>query len=1201
MKSSAEKSSATASRAPAQLSRQPFFAPAIQRQMTVSKPGDKLEQEADRMADRVLRMPSPAPAVKEELRRQPDDRLQKAPLPEEMISRQPEERLQKKDEEKLQKQEEKLQKAATPGETGQGEDKLQKAPGPGAEEKLQRADRGGAPAVDAGTQSAVRNAAGGEPMSSDLRGFMEPRFGADFGGVRLHRDEEAARLGENLQARAFTYQNHVFFARDQYQPGTSEGRRLLAHELGHTVQQDQGLLRQGNPRKPEEEKPATLQRATAPAVTPPAKEVVTSSEVVALSTDTFAPSEEVKAEIETQKHKGLEVRVVVKGLTGEGRVKVRVDSKKNFDSMGKGTMPLLNPWADQIGGLHINFTITNSKITGGYASLKPKGGDSNDWLQALQKNAALLGGLGLKVENLPKPVNKFEAGTLTLGVSNLKVEIGGYVDAVFNLSVENVSKPKIEASADINVKGMVKGQLKLDNTKGGLAGEVMLGVDYKSFSGSALIAYKPDGTVDVAGKAGYNSDKLSGQVSFVSTDMESANKYAKDAIAAAGGKENIQTAGPPPPVPAPKPGKKQRALAATGQLSFNLTQWFAGTVFVVVDGRGLLTVVSKITPPGEIKLFPEKNFDREIIKFEAKAYYGIPVVGNLNLFANISLTALARLGPAKIYNIEILGTYSTDPEVQKMIQISGSINISAYGGLRLRAEGGAGIEIASHDLKFGVGVQADVGVKAYADARPTVGYRDPGVFYISGTLDIVAQPMLGLGGDFFIALETPWWSPLSDDRWTWPLFSKEWPLGDPIGISALVKEYEFGSGKVPEIELKKPEFDPSKFMTSMVDDKLPKKGGAKDGGAGTFKDDGTVPKPEVPPKKPPPKKVDTKPAKKGAPPAAGKSAKPDPKGAKELETGKIFQAASKPLAALKTKGPFTRVMLNKELGAIKASVKGVDFEIQAKGETWLVTPKAGGKKAKGVELKGKDLDKAGAPDGKKEDRTQEQMRMDEEAAIKEATPLLNDEEKDKADIEKALPAIKAKYRLTALVLIEAVVDEDEVEDAIRATINPTTTGPKKRRLRKHKSQYVTRKGGKYVLKPGFDTKEVIRDKYYAKAFRDAVYIWRDGQLAGPLKHPTIPNLYKWVPPSGHRTKKQWWDKTLKYKESPTLDHKSQAVVDHWNEKGRKTDHDTRLNYFNHIPDLEVVPYSENSSMGAGLAASYSKRVTIKFRGPGDPP
>ena len=110
----------------------------------------------------------------------------------------------------------------------------------------------------------------------------------------------------------------------------------------------------------------------------------------------------------------------------------------------------------------------------------------------------------------------------------------------------------------------------------------------------------------------------------------------------AGGKENLQNAGPPAPVPAPKPGTKKRALAATGQLGFNLTTWFAGAVNVVVDGKGAVTVIGKIAPPAEIKLFDQKDWDKEIVSFEAKAYYGLPVVGNLNLFANITLHVLAN-------------------------------------------------------------------------------------------------------------------------------------------------------------------------------------------------------------------------------------------------------------------------------------------------------------------------------------------------------------------------------------------------------------------------------------------------------------------------------------------------------------------------------------------------------------------------------
>ncbi len=664
-----------------------------------------------------------------------------------------------------------------------------------------------------------------------------------------------------------------------------------------------------------------------------------SSEVVDVSSGTFNPSEQVKGEIEAQGLQGLMVRVVATGLTTEGQVKTRADRSHQYDSIEKGSMPLLNPWMQQLGGMYLNFAIKNNVVVG-YAALKPHGGDINDWLEAVKKNSSLLGGLGLKVQNLPKPVNKFEGGKLMLGVTNLNVEVGGFIDAKFNLLLENANQPKIDATANVNIKGMTKGTLTLDNSKEALAGQVSLAIDFKAFSGSALVKYAADGTVDVSGKAAYNADKLSGEIEFVATDLDAANKFAKDAIGAAGGKENVQDAPPPAPVPMPKPEKKHRALAATGQLNFNLTQWFAGAVNVVVDGNGKVTVIGKIAPPAEILLFPQKSWDKELIKFEAKAYYGIPVVGNLNLFANISLHALAMLGPAKIYKIEVLGTYSTDPEIQKNIQISGSINISAFAGLRLRAEGGAGIEILDHDLKFGIGVNADVGVKAYAEARPTFGFRDPGEFYISGTLEMVAQPMLGLSGEFFIEIETPWWSPLSDDRWPWPLFSKEWPLSDPIGINAVVKDYVLGSGNVPEIELKKPEFDPSKFMTSMVDNKLPNKTGGPGTGQGTFKDDGSVPKPVVLPKKPAPPKPGAKHPKKAAL-AGGKSAKPDPKAQSDQAA---TQALKSGLDSLKKNEPYSKAELTKALGVLKTKVKGVSFNSKPQGDKWIITAGGGGKK-----------------------------------------------------------------------------------------------------------------------------------------------------------------------------------------------------------------------------------------------------------------
>ncbi|HLT39570.1 MAG TPA: DUF4157 domain-containing protein, partial [Enhygromyxa sp.] len=83
----------------------------------------------------------------------------------------------------------------------------------------------------------MRYASGGVPLPSDTREFMERRFGHGFGPVRVHADGNAAELSAGLHARAFTHDNHMFFAADEYAPHTHEGRRLLAHELAHTLQQ----------------------------------------------------------------------------------------------------------------------------------------------------------------------------------------------------------------------------------------------------------------------------------------------------------------------------------------------------------------------------------------------------------------------------------------------------------------------------------------------------------------------------------------------------------------------------------------------------------------------------------------------------------------------------------------------------------------------------------------------------------------------------------------------------------------------------------------------------------------------------------------------------------------------------------------------------------------------------------------------------
>ena len=77
----------------------------------------------------------------------------------------------------------------------------------------------------------------GQPLSKSERSYFEPRFGVDFSQVRLHSDVQAAESARTLNAKAYTLGHDVVFGTEQDTPGTGEGRRLMAHELTHVVQQ----------------------------------------------------------------------------------------------------------------------------------------------------------------------------------------------------------------------------------------------------------------------------------------------------------------------------------------------------------------------------------------------------------------------------------------------------------------------------------------------------------------------------------------------------------------------------------------------------------------------------------------------------------------------------------------------------------------------------------------------------------------------------------------------------------------------------------------------------------------------------------------------------------------------------------------------------------------------------------------------------
>jgi len=370
---------------------------ALQPKLAIGEPDDKYEKEADSMADKVVQR-----LAMEEVQTKKEPAIQTKPLASaitplvqaKVSAPKPEEELQKKEEEEV-VQESPLEFKGGPtfddGEEPPPDDEnniQRKCAACEKEEKLQTKSNSTAPPESSSKIENTLNSSkgSGTPIANAPRQQMEKSFGADFSNVRVHTDSTAAQMNKALQAQAFTHGNDVYFNSGKYNPSSSEGQHLLAHELTHTVQQGESVRRKGatNTKNPNQKE--TAAEAVAPS----------SSEVVDISSGQFSPSEKVKTEIQEAAGKGLDVRVVVPNISDVGKIKIRLDSRGNYQAVGgqKGYMPVLNPWAQQMGGLYLRFTVKNNEVTGGFVSPSLKGGNPNEWIKKIKENSALLGGLG---------------------------------------------------------------------------------------------------------------------------------------------------------------------------------------------------------------------------------------------------------------------------------------------------------------------------------------------------------------------------------------------------------------------------------------------------------------------------------------------------------------------------------------------------------------------------------------------------------------------------------------------------------------------------------------------------------------------------------------------------------------------------------------------------------------------------------------
>ncbi|MFN8451264.1 MAG: DUF4157 domain-containing protein, partial [Anaerolineae bacterium] len=802
---------------------------------------------------------------------------------------------------------------------------------------VQRDSRGepGAPQVGNETRAALSQAGGGQPLPEVTRAQMENSFGSDMSAVRVHTSPQADRANRELNANAFTSGQDVYFAQGRYQPDTSEGKHLIAHELAHTVQQGDGAVSRAAADEPPvkkqganaDQKPVKKQGAddaqqpggvmTAPQVSKPGDRVEREAESAAKQVSAGKPVEPgtisraaadekqparqaaddqraggeapamplARAATDAQKDKpaapaiqrapadapagaappppaagggdkgvslasptftlpagaeqangGDKLNVPVYfGKLARGDIEVHKRRDKYFTHSTQ-QVPLTHPALDPLRSAKVEPVLAvdiKDNVISGYVTISrgKRPAENPEALMAMIKSHSReFGWAGIDIGKLPDVKSSLKDGTLTFQVENFPIKLGGFIQGTANFGLVN-EQVTFSGTANINVSGLGSGTLELKrDEKGTIAGKTELEVALAKFSGK-VIANFAGGVADIQGTVGYKDEKFSGEVTIVLVDAATADNLAKQKLPAdkiAAKAQEMKAPGEDDGTPKPGP----RKLAGYGTLEFALTDWLAGTATVIIDGKGNITVIGKIAPPAEKILFEQQDYSKQLVKLEVRAPYGIPVVGNVYLFANIALIAEARIGPAKIYKIEIDGTYSTDPDVLKELQLAASFNMSAYAGLKLRGEGGVGLEILSHDIKAGAGVNAIAGVKGYVDARPAIGYRekaDPkegkkGELFIKGHAELAAQPFLALGGDLFVEIDSPWWSPLPDKKWTWPLGQLEYPLPGEFGIGADI-DYVLGSKDYPQIKFSEAKFDSQKFMTDIMREQAPKKSG----------------------------------------------------------------------------------------------------------------------------------------------------------------------------------------------------------------------------------------------------------------------------------------------------------------------------------------------------------------------------------------
>ena len=842
----------------------------IQPKLNVGKPGDKYEVEADRAADQIVAggkenktssffAPSVQKKNEDEVQKQEsnENKIQQKPLVDPItpgVQLKSESILQKQEEEIQQKEEEEVQTKKESTETSLGGDIIQQQAEEDIQEKedeeiqekedeeVQQLQMSGGDNNSSLENNLSNSKGGGNPLPSNTQNEMESGFGADFSRVRVHNDNNAVQMNQELGSQAFTNGNDIYFNEGKYNPESDSGKHLLAHELTHTVQQ--GASPTNTVQKSEGETESTT------LVAPTQPQDITNG--LQLSDDWLNYIEQesrtrdfdVAVKIGERFTGTIKIRKLGRPAEGETQ-KFELASTRSNNSLDVGGMEFLNPLRNAgIFPVLVLNRFGEEQNTTGFLSVRVGEDVVPDVLGIIHKineNLEAMSFLGLSpIEVAEGLENRFESGGLNFRANNLSANIDGYIEATGSLGITD-STMTFELNSTVDVAGLASGEFNVARgADGKLSGQASIAADIANVSASLNVEYD-DGAVTIQGTGRMNSDKFSGEITLLVTDAARSTQMMHAAL----GVESMEQEADAPAqeqTAVPKT-KSNQVLAGWGEVTASITPWLEGTAKIGIDNEGHVTIVGEIIVPDEIELMEQRGKKVDIFQVEIRAGYGIPLVGQVFLFASIGMFANAGFGPLVLKNVGFTGTYSTDPNVLQEFSITGTLGINAFAVLGLEAEAGVGVTILGHDVKAGVNVTAAAGLRAYAEATPTFEYKEEqspeggkvGESRLKGHFEAAAQLFLQLSGALFYELDSPWWSPAPDGREEFPLGEVQYPIGDSLGIGADV-DWLVGGEEPPELTFSPVEFDPDKFTADVMADPPPRSmGDSESNPAGEWK------------------------------------------------------------------------------------------------------------------------------------------------------------------------------------------------------------------------------------------------------------------------------------------------------------------------------------------------------------------------------